>query len=77
MHPLRLVRDVRLACRTLLRTPGFTAATVLTLGIGVGGAAMMLTASSTAFRRPLAFGHADRLVHFWHVSTRSNQVAEP
>jgi hypothetical protein len=29
------------------------------------------------FRQPLAFGHADRLVHLWQVSQRSNQVAIP
>lgn len=72
-----IVRDARLAFRALTRTPGFTTAAVLTLGIGMGGTVLMLTAANTAFRQPLAFGNADRLVHIWQVSPRANQVAVP
>ena len=35
---------------------------------------MILTAADTAFRRDLAFGNADGLVHIWQVSPRSPQV---
>jgi hypothetical protein len=70
-------RDARLAVRAPLRTTGFTTAAVLTLGIGMGGTVLMLTAANAAFRRPLAFGNADRLVHVWQVSPRSNQIAVP
>jgi hypothetical protein len=66
-----------LAARGLLRTPGFTCAAVLTLAIGMGGTSLMLTAANAAFRQPLAFGTADRLVHLWQVSPRNNQVAIP
>ena len=72
-----ILRDARLAFRALTRTPGFTAAAVLTLGIGMGGTVLMLTAANAAFREPLAFGHADRLVHIWQVSPRANQIAVP
>jgi predicted permease len=70
-------RDARLAWRALMRTPGFTTAAVLTMGVGMGGTVLMLTAANAAFRQPLAFGHADRLVHIWQVSARSNQIAIP
>jgi predicted permease len=43
----------------------------------MGGTALMLTTANAAFREPLAFGHADRLVHIWQVSPRSNQIAVP
>jgi putative ABC transport system permease protein len=68
-------RDARLAFRALARTPAFTGAAVLTLAIGMGGTSLMLTAANAAFRQPLAFGHAERLVHVWQVSPRANQVA--
>ena len=50
---------------------------MLTLGIGMGGTVLILTAANAAFREPLAFGNADRLVHIWQVSPRANQVAVP
>ena len=49
-----VVRDARLAVRALTRTPGFTMAAVFTLGIGMGGTVLMLTAANAAFREPLA-----------------------
>ncbi len=70
-------RDTRLAVRSLLRTPGFTVAAVITLGIGLGGTASMLTTASAAFRQPLAAGNADRVVHIWQTSQRSNQISVP
>jgi putative ABC transport system permease protein len=72
-----LKRDTRLAIRSLRRSPGFTIPAALTLAIGIGGMALMLTTADAAFRRDLAFGNADRLVHLWQVSPRSNQVNIP
>jgi putative ABC transport system permease protein len=72
-----LARDTRLAVRSLLRTPGFTVAAVITLGIGLGGTASMLTTASAAFRQPLAAGNGERVVHIWQTSQRSNQISVP
>ena len=69
-----LKRDTLLAVRSLGRAPGFTLAAVLTLAIGIGGTALMLTTADAAFRRDLAFGNASRLVHLWQVSSRNPQV---
>src|ERR1700735_3610019 len=38
-----VVRDVRYAWRTLLRSPGYTAMAVLTLGLGVGANTAIFT----------------------------------
>lgn len=72
-----LKRDTRLAIRSLLRSPGFTIPAALTLAIGIGGTALILTTADAAFSRDLAFGNADRLVHLWQVSPRSNQASIP
>lgn len=69
-----LSRDARLALRSLRRSPGFTIPAGLTLALGIGGTALILTAADAAFRRDLAFGNAERLVHLWQVSSRSPQV---
>lgn len=69
-----LSRDARLALRSLRRSPGFTIPAGLTLAVGIGGTALILTAADAAFRRDLAFGNAERLVHLWQVSSRSPQV---
>ncbi len=69
-----LSRDARLAIRSLWRSPGFTVSAGLTLALGIGGTALILTTADAAFRRDLAFGNADRLVHIWQVSPRSSQV---
>lgn len=59
--------DVRLAIRRMRRTPAITAAIVLTLALGLGGAAAILTTSGVALAGPLPYEHPDRLVHLWEV----------
>jgi len=56
------MRDVRYAIRSLLRTPAFTAATVLTLAIGIGAATAIYSVVDTILFRPLPFPGGDRLV---------------
>lgn len=56
-----LGREVRHALRGLVRTPGYTLATVLTLALGLGGAAAVL-ALAESILRPLPFPAPDRLV---------------
>jgi putative ABC transport system permease protein len=57
------VRDLKLAMRGLMRTPGFTAVTVITLGLGIGACAAIFAVVDKVLLRPLPYEHVDRLVY--------------
>jgi putative ABC transport system permease protein len=54
--------DLRLAARTLSRMPGFTAAGVLVLGLGLGAGATVFSAVDAVLFRPLPVPEPERLV---------------
>jgi putative ABC transport system permease protein len=57
-----MIRDVRYAIRSLLRSRGFTVAAILTLAIGIGAATAIYSVVDTILLRPLPFPQGDRLV---------------
>ena len=57
-----LLRNVRYAVRTLTRTPGFTAAVVLTLALGIGANTAVFSAINAVLLQPLPFPDGDRLM---------------
>src|SRR5436305_3091553 len=71
-----LRRDLALAARGLSRAPGFTAAVVLTLALGIGGTSTMFTAVDAAFLRPLPYPQADRVVMVWQTWQQHPRVRE-
>lgn len=54
--------QLRYAARSLTRSPGFTAAAVLTLGVGIGATTAICSVVSTILLQPLPLRDADRLV---------------
>ena len=56
------VRDVRYAARVLRRNPGFTLGAVLSLGLGLGLTALMLSVANAYLWRPLPVPDAGNLV---------------
>ena len=68
--------DLRFAVRTLWRTPGFTAAAMLTFTLGIGVNLAVLAVVDRMMFRPLPYGDADRLVHIHsYVETRGASPA--
>ncbi len=61
----RLVQDVRYAVRSLRRAPGYTAALVGTLVLGLGCATAMLAVIESILVRPLALPHSDELAQVY------------
>jgi len=56
------MQDLRYAARGLRRSPGFTAAAVLTLGFGTGAISTVFTLAYTMFFRELPVDRPDRVV---------------
>ncbi len=69
-----MLSDLRLALRTLRRTPGFVAAAVLTLGIGIGDTTAIFSVVDAMLLRPLPYRDAAQLVTLW--SHREDPTAE-
>lgn len=64
-----VVRDTRLAARTLLRTPGFAITAILTLALGIGVNTAMFTVVNSLLLRPV-HGDADRVMGVSWRATR-------
>jgi predicted permease len=56
-----LAADLRFAVRALRRAPGFAAAVVVSLALGVGGTTAMFGVVEAVLVRPLPYAEADRL----------------
>ena len=67
-----LARDIRYTFRRLGRTPGFTAATLLTLALGIGANPAIFSVVNGVLLKPLPFPEADRLIGVWQSAPGVN-----
>jgi putative ABC transport system permease protein len=68
-----LLRNVRYSVRTLTRTPGFTAAVVLTLALGIGANTAVFSAVNAVLLQPLPFPDGDRLMRLTQTQERTTE----
>lgn len=64
-----LVQDLRHAARRMLRSPGFTAAAVGVLALGIGACSAVFSLVQAVLIRPLPFREPERLVWIWATRT--------
>src|SRR5579864_2304794 len=72
-----LLRDLRISLRTLARQPGFSAAAMLVIAVGIGATISMFTVVWSVLLKPLPFDHPEQLVRLYESSERfpANVVA--
>ena len=63
-----ILLDLRYSLRTLLKTPTFTVAAVLSLAIGIGATAAVFSIANALLLRPLPYQDPERLVILWNRS---------
>jgi len=62
---MHLIQDVQFALRTFRKNPGFTAAAVFALALGIGANSAMFSVINGVLLRPLPFPRSDRLMNVW------------
>ena len=70
-----MLPSLRIALRSLRRTPGFTAVVVLTLAIGIGATTAIFSVVDAVLINPLPYPTADRLEMIW-VTNPQQEIAK-
>jgi predicted permease len=69
-----LRHDLRFALRSFLRSPAFSAITVLTLALGIGATTAIFSVIYAVLLRPLPYPDADRIVRVWQLDKDGNRM---
>jgi predicted permease len=64
-----LLRELRLAARSLRRAPGFTAIALITLTLGIGATTAIFSVLDAVVLKPLNYPHPEQLVSILHPAT--------
>ncbi|HEX3582723.1 MAG TPA: ABC transporter permease [Thermoanaerobaculia bacterium] len=63
-----LLRDLRIAIRTLARRPGFSFVALLVIAVGIGATVSLFTVVWSVLLKPLPFEHPEQLVRLYESS---------
>ena len=62
-----VAQDARVALRSYLRRPGFTAVVLLTMGLGIGANSAIFSVTEAVLLRGLPYREPEQLVHLWET----------
>ena len=69
-----LISHLRYTVRVLLKSPGFTITTVLSLGLGIGANTAIFSLINGVLLKPLPYPNADRLVQIFQPSQEVHEM---
>ena len=72
MHAI--ARDIRVAARRLVRSPGFAIAAALTFALGIGANTALFSVVDAVLLRPLPYPEPDRIVRVYETAPRTGDT---
>jgi putative ABC transport system permease protein len=72
---LKLKQDLRISFRQWRRSPAFTAAAILALGLGIGATVAMFSVVDAVILRPLPIHEPDRVVRIWETTPEGDDFS--
>ena len=63
-------QDARYGVRLMTRAPGFAAAVILTVALGIGATTAMFSVVYSVVLQPLPYREPDRLVNLWNTALK-------